>query len=317
MDKIKEKIQEQIQDRIYLGASLALFNNGKWQEFYFGESEPGKPTKASLSYDLASVSKVIGVGTICLQLLQIGKIHLDDTLRCYYPDFQEDKVTLRQLLTHTSGLDPYIPNRDHLDFKGLKEAMNHLKLKKDRSFHYTDVNFILLGFMLEELFQQDLDQIFDDHIFCPLGMLQTSFGPVWDAVPTTKHQTAGQVHDPKAQVLGNHTGSAGLFSTLKDLETFLNYYLNNDFSIDWSQSYSNDLKTRGIAWDLQDEWLLHTGYTGTFIMFHPKAQQAVIFLSNRTYEKDDRAQWILDRDQLIRVIKESLLGLGKLDQIKK
>ena len=106
------------------------------------------------------------------------------------------------------------------------------------------------------------------------------------------------VHDPKARLLGRHAGSAGLFSTVKDLQIFLEHYLADDLARNLSQNFSPlDDKERSLAWNLEGDWLEHTGYTGTFIMWNRQKQEAAIFLSNRTYEKDERAQWIIDRNQ--------------------
>lgn len=309
LEKIISKIKEQLKAGIYPGASLALYQAGRWQEFYFGLADPQekKATQAGLVYDLASVSKVVGVGTLAAFLYVQGKLELDLPLQHYYPAFHREDVTLRQLLTHTSGLDPFIPNRDQLTAPELKEALNHLKVLEDKTFRYTDVNFLLLGFMLEEIYGQSLDQIFQSQIFQPWGLAETGFGPVPGAVPTVRGVKDGQVHDPKARVLGIHAGSAGLFSTLRDLEIFLEHYLQDDFADHLTQNFSKEPgKRRSLAWNLEDDWLDHTGYTGTFIMYNRKEQEAAIFLSNRTYEKDERAQWILDRNQLMDLIRIEL-----------
>lgn len=310
MKKIIQKIEEQIAAGIYPGASLAIFYQGVWQEFYRGLENPetGSPVRPGLVYDLASVSKVVGVGTVLAFMVARGDLDIDQSLQEYYPAFHDKQVTVRQLLTHTSGLDPYIPNRDQLDAAELKQALNHLTVLEDKSFRYTDVNFLLLGFMLEDLYEKSLDAILEQEIFTPWQMLETSFGPVEKAVPTVRVVPAGTVHDPKAQVLGVHAGSAGLFSTVKDLEIFLEHYLKDDFAEHLTQNFSLERgKTRSLAWNIEGDWLDHTGYTGTFIMLNRKSQQAVIFLSNRTYEKDERAQWILDRNDLMDLIKEELL----------
>ena len=307
--KIFEKIEDQIEQGIYPGASLALYQASQWQESYFGLSNPqeGKVTQAGLVYDLASVSKVVGVGTLAAFLCEQGKLNLDLPLQEYYPAFHREDVTVRQLLTHTSGLDPFIPNRDQLAAPELVAALNHLTVLEDKTFRYTDVNFLLLGFMLEEIYGQSLDQIFQSQIFQPWGLVETGFGPVPGAVPTVRGVKDGLVHDPKARVLGVHAGSAGLFSTLKDLETFLEHYLQDDFAANLTQNFSKEPgKRRSLAWNLEGNWLDHTGYTGTFIMYNRKEQKAAIFLSNRTYEKDERAQWILDRNQLMDLIRRGL-----------
>ena len=254
---------------------------------------------------MASVSKVVGVATICAFLHVKGELPLDRPFKELYPRFAHEKTTIRELLTHTSGLDPYIPNRDQLDARQLKEALENLQLKEDKRFHYTDVNFLLLGFWLEEAFGQSLDDLFEELIFAPWKMAETRFGPVEKAVPTVRGLASGSVHDPKARVLGCHAGSAGLFSTVPDLERFLEHYLKDDFARDLSQNFApEEGKTRALGWNLEGDWLDHTGYTGTFIMYNRKRQEAVIFLSNRTYEKDERAQWILDRNSLMDLIKQ-------------
>ena len=138
-------------------------------------------------------------------------------------------------------------------------------------------------------------------------MFETRFGPVELAVPTVEGVPGGTVHDPKARVLKEHTGSAGLFSTLKDLEIFVNHYLKDDFAKNLTQNISQSKKERSVAWDLQGDWLIHTGYTGTFVLINIPRQRAGIFLSNRTYYKDERAQWIKDRDILIEIMKKELV----------
>ena len=107
------------------------------------------------------------------------------------------------------------------------------------------------------------------------------FGPVEKAVPTVRGLASGSVHDPKARVLGCHAGSAGLFSTVPDLERFLEHYLKDDFARDLSQNFApKEGKTRALGWNLEGDWLDHTGYTGTFIMYNRKRQEAVIFVQS-------------------------------------
>ena len=299
--KIIQKIKQQIEAGIYPGASFAYYQDGVWSDWYLGEANPeiGEQTREALVYDLASVSKVVGVGTVLTFLWKEGKIELDNSIRDYLPEVDYPDITVRQLLTHATDLDPFIPNRDQLSEDQLRNAMYHLN-------RYSDVHFLLLGFLLENYFEKDLDQILQEQVLDPWGMKETQFGPVNCAVPTVRGQKAGVDHDPKARLLGKHAGSAGLFSTVHDLKIFLEHYLQYDFAADLSQNFS-DLsdKERSLAWNLEGDWLDHTGYTGTFIMWNRKKQEAVIFLSNRTYEKDERAQWILDRNQVMDLIREA------------
>ena len=306
--EIIQKIEQQIEAGIYPGASFAYYRDGEWSEWYLGEADPeiGEQTCQGLVYDLASVSKVVGVGTVLTFLWHQGKLDIEKSVTEFLPDSDYPDITIRQLLTHATDLDPYIPNRDQLNAEELKEAMFHLNRREKRAFLYSDVHFLLLGFLLENYFEKDLDQILQEQVFDPWKMKETQFGPVSSAVPTVRGQKAGVVHDPKARLLGRHAGSAGLFSTVHDLKIFLEHYLQDDFAAGLSQNFS-DLrdKERSLAWKLEDDWLDHTGYTGTFIMWNRKKQEAVIFLSNRTYEKDQRAQWIIDRNQVMDLIREA------------
>ena len=306
--EIIQKIEQQIEAGIYPGASFAYYRDGEWSDCYLGEANPeiGDQTCQGLVYDLASVSKVVGVGTVLTFLWHQGELDIEKSVTEFLPDSDYPDITIRQLLTHATDLDPYIPNRDQLNAEELKEAMFHLNRREKRAFLYSDVHFLLLGFILENYFGKSLDQILQEQVLDPWKMKETQFGPVTCAVPTVRGQKAGVVHDPKARLLGRHAGSAGLFSTVKDLKIFLEHYLQDDFATDLSQNFS-DLsdKERSLAWNLEGDWLDHTGYTGTFIMWNRQKQEAVIFLSNRTYEKDERAQWILDRNQVMDLIREA------------
>lgn len=306
LDAIRQKIQAQITEDLYYGAHLAVYHEGKWQDMVVGEHYPNCPVKPDAIYDVASVSKVLGVGTLLAFLLAEGQLDLDSPLHTLYPTLEDKTVTIRQLATHTSGVDPYIPNRDELDFQGLKQALHELNFSEEKSFLYSDVNIILLGFWLESYYEKPLSQLFEEEIFRPWQMPQTLFGPVKQAVPTVKGMTNGQVHDPKAKVLREHCGSAGLFSTMSDLKGFLEHYLTDDFAQNLWQDYARADKPRSLVWNLDSDWLDHTGYTGPFIMVNRKHQQAVIFLTNRTYAYDDRPLWIAKRRELRDVIKATL-----------
>ena len=306
--EIIQKIEQQIEAGIYPGASFAYYRDGEWSDCYLGEANPeiGEQTCQGLVYDLASVSKVVGVGTVLTFLWHQGELDIEKSVTEFLPDSDYPDITIRQLLTHSTDLDPFIINRDQLSAEELKEAMFHLNRREKRAFLYSDVHFLLLGFLLENYFEKDLDQILQEQVLDPWKMKETQFGPVRSAVPTVRGQKAGVVHDPKARLLGKHAGSAGLFSTVKDLKIFLEHYLQDDFADGLSQNFS-DLsdKERSLAWNLEGDWLDHTGYTGTFIMWNRKKQEAAIFLSNRTYEKDERAQWIIDRNQVMDLIREA------------
>lgn len=271
LEKIQRKIEDQIEAGVYPGASFAYYKDGEWKESYLGLSDPerGLKTESGLVYDLASVSKVVGVGTVLTFLWQQGKLDIDRPVTDFLPECDYPDITIRQLLTHATDLDPFIPNRNLLTAPELKEAMFHLNRRNQSAFLYSDVHFLLLGFLLEKIFDQDLDQIIQKQVLEPWGMTETNFGPVEQAVPTVRGVEAGIIHDPKARLLGKHAGSAGLFSTVKDLQIFLEHYLKDDFAAELSRNFSPlDDKERSLSWNLEGAWLDHTGYTGTFIMWN-------------------------------------------------
>lgn len=304
---ILENINQQILEGHYHGASLAIYHHGCWQEHYLGTIDGVLPVRSGLVYDLASVSKVVGVATIAALWQSKGILDIDKPLQYYYPDFQDSQLSIRRLLTHTSGIDPFIPNRNQLMAHELKEAINRIRFEEKTDFFYTDINFLLLGFMMEHVSHQSLAQLFNTEIFQPWHMTQTGFGPRVGAVPTVKGITDGYVHDPKAKVFQEHAGSAGLFSTVNDLEIFLEHYLTDDFAANlWTNLSPDKTKARALGWNLEGSWIDHTGYTGPFIMANRESQQAVIFLTNRTYEKDDRPTWIAKRKELMQLILTSL-----------
>ncbi len=317
-DNPLELVKAYVASGIFPGASFAIVNGQAIEKYVIGyECLRPEPVllQTDMSYDLASVSKVVGTGTVMIDLVLSGQVELDALLIDYYPDFKgpgSTTLTIRQLLTHTSGIDPFIENRHNLAYDELRAALNQVTVTSDKTFHYTDVNFILLGFMLEEIYGQDLADILQDRVFKPFNMHHTSFVAPDKTVATAWNLPKGLVHDPKAQVLGRHTGSAGLFSDLDDLIAFSQAYFANPVYLLLLKDYAKANKARSLAWDLVGletsaesskkqvgQWLLHTGYTGTFIMLNLKTQQAVIFLSNRVHLRDERKQWIADRNVLI------------------
>ncbi|MBJ6746405.1 beta-lactamase family protein [Streptococcus sp. 121] len=300
------KIQEHLAQEVYPGASLALYRDGNWQEYYFGWADPDQnlPSQPGLVYDLASVSKVVVTGSLILQGVKSGALSLEESIQSRLPQFDHPHVRVVDLLTHTSGLDPFIPNRDNLNREELRQAMLHLQLRPEANYLYSDVNYILLGFFLEALYGKSLEELVVEQVLNPLQLLSTGYGPWPGAVPTLKGNHTGQVHDPKAQVLGPHTGSAGLFSNLEDLETYVLSQLDDESSYLDSIHGSDSANPRSMAWRREGDWLDHTGYTGTFILLNRKTKEAAIFLSNRTYWKDERAQWIQDRNELMDLIRQ-------------
>src|SRR5580704_1749672 len=181
-------------------------------------------------FDCASLTKVVATTTALMQLWEQGKFRTTDPVSKYLPEFAQNgkqDITIRQLLVHYSGLP------DDLDLAkkwGGKETAYRMAFEgaPDRppgsAFVYSDVNFIVLGALVERLSGQMLDEYATQHIFTPLDMKNTRFLPpaTWLAriAPTedeSHHPLRGAVHDPTARRMGGVAGHAGMFSSADDL----------------------------------------------------------------------------------------------------
>lgn len=326
-------IEKLIQDRILPGASYAYLKGRQVEKQFQGFKQvlPSiVPIDSQLKYDMASLTKVMMTNTVLLKLIETSELSIDQSLHYYLPEFSDQKVTIRHLLTHTSAINPYIKNRDQLNQKALKEAILQLKSSDERGLvcSYTDTGTILLGFLIEKIYQDSLANVFRNEVIEPLDMKKTTF------VTSESKRTAptemtdkrgiicGETHDPKAFVLREHCGSAGLFSTLDDTIKFTNMmmqcgilpdgtqFLKEDTILNLLIDYSPTQKfNRSLGWNLivtdSKTWLYHTGYTGTLLLIDPIDHQAFVFLSNRVHPTDQRATYLTKRDQLIQIFLEN------------
>ncbi|AYW47571.1 serine hydrolase [Tetragenococcus osmophilus] len=317
--KTQNKIYVGWKNQTFSGAVYCFIAQGKEEIKVLGDAsfvpQKEKMTQKHL-FDVASLTKVVCTTTVVLRLLEEQVVFLDDPLQKYLPQFQDKRVTLRHLLTHTADLNSWISHRDQLSKEELKQAYLSIQAgdKLGRQVQYTDTGMILLSFMLEELFQESATSIFQKEVLTPLQMKDSSFSPKKDKkiVPTEQLTSGkilkGETHDPKARVLKEHAGNAGLFTTIGDLIRFVRVYLQETNFLDKGtiRSLLQDqtlLKNgnRSLGWDLKDtnKVLFHTGYTGAFLAVDPIAQQAFIFLSNRIHPRDYKMSYIRYRDELI------------------
>lgn len=325
-DNTRKLIRHFTEDGTLPGASYAFINQKGTRQYREGLAAlipHQEPIRENQQYDVASLTKVILTTTVILQLLENRTLELDAFVQTYLPDFSADQLTLRHLLTHTSGLNGFIPNRDALSASELKAAL--LNLPVDDTFgkkvNYTDTNMILLGYIIETMEDETLSAVFEKRIMRPLNLLDSTFHPTdpTQCAPTENHPDRGiirgEVHDPKAKVLGDHCGSAGLFSTLNDVSRFSQMLLQKgqldgvrilqestveQLTQDWTP---NGKLERSLGWDLkvreQGRYLFHTGFTGTFMLLDIKEQTAFVFLSNRVHPTSDTPAYLKKRDQLI------------------
>lgn len=320
--KTQQMIEEKRAEGLFSSVAYQLIDREKETQQVLGWAAT-LPEKEALTFDhlfdVASLTKVVCTTSVLLRLLETKQMKLDQTLHTYLPAFLDERITIRHLLTHTSDIQTWIEKRDQLDQVALKAAYLTLQAGEDlgKKVCYTDAGTILLGFLLEELYQKPLTVIFQEEVLQPLGMTQSIFPPFRQPlVVPTEQLASGQIlkgitHDPKARVLESHAGNAGLFTTLADLTRFVRMYLAGGagylkattISALYQDHTPNQTGFRSLGWDLrgakEQPILFHTGYTGTFMLIDVKQQQAFIFLSNRVHPKDEREKYIKHRDLLI------------------
>jgi CubicO group peptidase (beta-lactamase class C family) len=275
-------------------------------------------------YDMASLTKPIVTALSLMLLLEEGKLKLDDPVAKHLPGFRRketDGITLEHLLLHTSGLPAGNGLADYRE--GPAKAWDKLYALKPTAepgarFTYSDLGYILLGKIVESASGQPLDAFAKQRIFDPLGMKETGFRPQGELkkrAATTQqrdgHWMVGEVHDPRAYLLGEVAGHAGLFSTADDLAILAKMLLHQGqhdrkaiFRKETIQLMTAPRKVqgakqpglRGLGWDIDTAYSSnrgelfskgvsygHTGFTGTSLWIDPPSQTAVIFLSNRVH----------------------------------
>ena len=205
---------------------------------HYGVDDPRLVTPETV-YDMASLTKVIGLTTACMILASEGKLDLDTPVQRYVPAFRgpgKERVTLRHLLTHSSGLPAWRPLYTETTTRATAFALadtTALLRQAGDTFVYSDLGAIVLTQAVEAITAQRLDAYLDARVFQPLQMTSTRYlpPPAWrDRIaPTERSQDGtiirGTVHDENAWRLGGVSGHAGLFSTAGDLATFARWLL--------------------------------------------------------------------------------------------
>ena len=274
-------------------------------------------------FDAASLTKVVATTPCILKLIEENKLNLEDKVSRFLPELTGDPnksaVTIRHLLTHTSGLLPGI--RRGYDWQG--HAAGIALATSEASFghagcdyRYSDINFILLGEIVERITMQPLSLYAQESVFGPLGMTDTGFRPADEKLvriaPTTRMEDGsvlrGVVHDPTARAMGGEAGHAGLFTTAHDLARYTRMILNHG-ELDGSrilrpetvklmqtvQSPEFITARRGLGFDIDSPYagprgkifprgsFGHSGWTGTSLWIDPFSRTSIIFLSNRNH----------------------------------
>ena len=275
-------------------------------------------------YDMASCSKVISTTSCILKLMEQGKLRLFDQVKSYLPRFRHENVVIWDLITHTSGLPAGVGGVTKL--KSREEALDkiyslQLVYEKNTKILYSDIGFVLLGLIVEEVSKMTLNDFSHEYIFKPLKMDDTGYLPVDvnRCAPTemrnddiVKGMVRGHVHDELAYILGGVAGHAGLFSTVTDISHFIQMILNDGvyegvriFSkatidllftpqVEEKRGVCKLVNTRGIGWIVQGDYcsagdlasketILHTGFTGTNVFIDRINKVGFSLLSNRVH----------------------------------
>ena len=217
-----------------------------------GSPAPAEPMTDDTIFDIASLTKPLATATAVMQLYEQGKVVFDEPVQSYLPEFNtandpvRQRVTVRMLLTHTSGepidvnlADPWGLDRPDKT-EGIRRAITTpLQSGPGEEFRYSDINYILLGAMVEKLTGEPEDEYAQRNIFAPLEMTETRYLPPASLVPRiaptaiddessadpSKNPDFGRllrgvVHDPTARRMGGVAGHAGVFSTAHDVGLF-------------------------------------------------------------------------------------------------
>lgn len=307
-----------------------------------------EPMTEDTIFDAASLTKVVATTPAILLLIERGQVDVDAPVKAYLPEFQvygKASVTLRHLMTHTSGLRPGISSRTN--WSGYEAAIQIACAEKllnapGTVFRYSDINFILLGEVVQRVSGAKLNEFAAREIFEPLKMVDTGFLPppskLFRIAPTEKLASGevlrGQVHDPTARRMGGVAGHAGLFLTAADLTRYARMLLNlgeldgvrlfqpeTVRQMTSVQSPADVPARRGLGWDIDSGYsgprgtvfpigsYGHTGWTGTSLWVDPFSRTFLLFLSNRNHP-DETGNVLPLRTRLGTLAAEAVIGFN-------
>ncbi len=317
-------VREAIEAHAFPGASIAVTIDGRlvaWRGLGRFTYDPESPSVSPTTvYDLASVSKAVATTTMAMILYERGKLPLDIKVCELLPTFDGDdrrrrEVTVRMLLSHSSGLPGYVQlflranNRDEMVIAAAKEP---LVADPGTKVEYSDIGFILLGAILEDLAGEPLDRFCDREVFEPLGMAGARFSPPpeWATqIPPTENDymfrhriVQGEVNDENCSMMGGVAGHAGLFGSALDVATFAHCVLCGGSPIVKRETVKLFTKrdtvpsgtSRALGWDTPSApsqsgthfgpgSFGHLGFTGTSVWCDPGRMLSVTLLTNRTW----------------------------------
>jgi CubicO group peptidase (beta-lactamase class C family) len=310
---------------------------------HYGIDDP-RPVDTTTVYDLASLTKVVGLTTGVMLLAQEGQLDLSAPVQRYVRAFRgplRERVTVRHLLTHSSGLPAWRPLYVEATTRGgamMLADTTALSNEPGRVTVYSDIGAIVLTQVVETVTGERLDRFLARRVFEPLGMRDTRFVPPSEwrnrVAPTERSQDGtvirGTVHDENAWRLGGVSGHAGLFSTAGDLALFARCLLDAWHGRPNALALPSDLvrtfvrrqnivpgSSRALGWDtpsngssagarLSPAAFGHTGFTGTSIWIDPTLDLAIILLTNRVHPSRENARIFRVRPRVADLAVEAL-----------
>lgn len=339
LNEIDAEIDQAIDEIVMPGAVVLVARNGtivkhnaygyaaRYTDDEFTEMEDPVQMQKDTIFDLASISKLFTVSA-AMQLWDQGEISLDAPVADYIPEFAANgkgEVTIRQLMTHTSGFKSWVSLYTMADTR--EEAINivldyPLDYDPGTHYEYSDLNMITLGILVERLSGVREDVYVKEHITTPLEMTDTMYNPpapLKGRIAATEYQPStnrglvwGSVHDENAWALDGVAGHAGVFSTANDMAVFGQMMINKGtyqgqrvlseqavelMGTNWNEDFPG--QDHGLGWELNQEWYMdglaesntmgHTGYTGTSIVVSPNKNTIAILLTNRVHPTRDTA----------------------------
>lgn len=332
LEAARAVLEQGIAQRAFPGAAWGVLRHGEMialesaGRFTYEDDAPA--VHPETVFDLASVTKAIATTAAAMLLLDRGLLDLDQRLGDILPGFvvgmepgsRKERVTLRMLLAHTSGLPGYV---QFFQSRSTEEALLRaalalqLEARPGERTEYSDPGFILLGKALEVLSHEPLHRFCAREIFAPLAMETARFRPsgaVRSAIPPTENDTwfrfrviQGEVQDENASVMGRVAGHAGLFSNVPDLLRFAACILAGGKTPEGRQLFQPETvarfatrqgEGRALGWDVptpggssgrhfSPRSIGHLGFAGTSLWIDPEKHLAVALLTNRTWP--DRA----------------------------
>lgn len=320
-------MEKAVADENMPGGVLLVGHNGHVvyrKAFGFRSLEPRREAMTpDTIFDLASLTKCIATTTSVMKLVEDGRVRLNDPVAAYLREFGQNgkqDITVRELMTHYSGL---APDLDLTQTWSGREAAFRMAMEQKPAnppgtkFVYSDINFEVLGFLVEKVSGVPLNEFAAKEVFAPLGMKHTRYLPPEDwkvkIAPTQydeeNHMLRGVVHDPTARRMGGVAGHAGLFSTADDLAVFAEELLRGSKvlsrvaveKMSTPQTPANAASVRGLGWDIDSPFasnrgeLLpvgsfgHTGFTGTSLWIDPSTDTYVILLTNAVHPRGGRS----------------------------